>query len=156
MPDRSRLGRNGTRAIILLSDGIDNASRLTRAELAGLLEGVAVPIYVFGIRDPHEETGTKREDRSDLDVLREVAELTGGKLQLGTQPEQIAAAIAKIDKDLRAQYLVGFAPTGNGDVKYRQISLKVARRVRAVSVRAGYRGTGPPYVTSLEERRGNR
>src|SRR5436190_796445 len=41
MPERSRLGRNSTRAIILLSDGIDNASKLARADIAGRLESVA-------------------------------------------------------------------------------------------------------------------
>src|SRR5437016_3821999 len=37
MPERSRDGRNPTRAIILLSDGIDNASHLSRADLARML-----------------------------------------------------------------------------------------------------------------------
>lgn len=155
MPDRSRLGRNPSRAIILLSDGIDNASKLTRSELAHLLEGVAVPIYPLGIRDPREQKSAHREDLSDVDILGQVAELTGGKMQLGNQPQQIATAVAAIEKDLRAQYLVGFAPTGSGDVEYRRISLKVARRVRAVRVRAGYRGTAPPYAASINERKGN-
>src|ERR1700686_4007254 len=44
MPERSREGRNPTRAIILLSDGIDNASQLTRSEMAMRLHGVATPI----------------------------------------------------------------------------------------------------------------
>src|SRR6266542_1587598 len=39
MPERSRLGKNASRAIILLSDGIDNASTLTRRGLARLLQG---------------------------------------------------------------------------------------------------------------------
>ncbi|MGZ6972040.1 MAG: VWA domain-containing protein, partial [Thermoanaerobaculia bacterium] len=33
MPDKSLLGKNGSRAIILLTDGIDNASSLSRDEL---------------------------------------------------------------------------------------------------------------------------
>lgn len=144
MPERSRLGRNPSRAIILLSDGIDNASKLTRGELARLLEGVAVPIYPLGIRDPYEQRGGKREEMSDVDILTELADLTGGKMHAGNQPSQIARAIADIEKHLRAQYLVGFAPTGRGEVQYRRISLKVGKRIRAVRVRAGYRGTEPP------------
>ena len=154
MPDRSRLGKNPTRAIVLLSDGIDNASKLTRASIGPLLEGVSVPIYPLGIRDPKETPGGKREELSDVDLLSEVAALTGGKLHLGNQPSQIANAIANIEKDLRAQYLVGFTPTGRGEVQYRRISLKVARRVRAVRVRAGYRGTEPP-IAALNERKGS-
>jgi Ca-activated chloride channel family protein len=155
MPERSRLGRNASRAIILLSDGIDNASRLTRPELAQRLEGVAVPIYPLGIRDPHEARATKREESSDLDILSEVALLTGGKMVVGNQPSQIAEAIADIEKHLRAQYLVGFTPTGRGAVQYRRISLLVDRRVRAVRVRAGYRGTEPPVAAQSLQKKGS-
>jgi Ca-activated chloride channel family protein len=152
MPERSRLGKNPTRAIILLSDGIDNASKLTREKLAPMLEGVSVPIYPLGIRDPREQQGAKREELSDVDLLDEVATLTGGKLYLGNKPEQISTAVSHIEKDLRAQYLVGFSPTGRGGVQYRRISLKVARRVRAVRVRAGYRGTEPPIALQMERK----
>jgi Ca-activated chloride channel family protein len=152
MPDRSRLGGNPSRAIILLSDGIDNASTLTREQLAHLLEGIAIPIYPLGIRDPQEMSGAKREERSDIDVLDEVASLTGGKLHLGSHPEEIAAAVANIERDLRAQYLVGFAPTGRGEVQYRKISLKLAPRVQSVRVRAGYRGTEPPAAAKIERK----
>lgn len=152
MPERSRLGRNPTRAIILLSDGIDNASTLTRAELARKLEGVAVPIYPLGLREPGEQprpvSRAAQEQLSDVGLLDEVARLTGGKLYLGNTPQQIAQAIANAEHDLRAQYLIGFAPTGRGDVRYRKISLKVASRVRNVRVRAGYLGTEPPSPQS--------
>jgi VWFA-related protein len=154
MPERSRLGKNPSRAIILLSDGIDNASTLTRSDLARLLQGVAVPIYPLGIRDPRESpAGGTREALSDLDLLREVASLTGGKLSLGNEPQQIALAVASIEKDLRAQYLIGFTPTGHGAVKYREISLKLAGRIRSVRVRAGYLGTEPPPIASKERKR---
>src|SRR5262249_55367767 len=111
MPERSELGNNPTRAIILLSDGIDNASEITRAELARRLEGVAVPIYPLGIRDPYElqmDAKQVREELSDVGILDEVAKLTGGKLTLGSTPQQIALAVAGLEKDLRAQYLIGF------------------------------------------------
>jgi Ca-activated chloride channel homolog len=154
MPERSRLGRNSSRAIVLLSDGIDNASTLTRRDLARLLQGVSVPIYPLGIRDPGDAPAVRpREELSDLDLLREVASLTGGKLTLGNEPQQIALAVASIEKDLRAQYLIGFTPTGNGAVKYREISLKLAGRIRSVRVRAGYLGTEPPLIASKERKR---
>jgi len=151
MPERSKLGRNPTRAIILLSDGIDNASSLTRAQLAQQLQGISVPIYSLGLREPEGQIdGRKRprEDLSDIVLLNEVATLTGGKLYLGNTPQQIAEAVSHIEDDLRAQYLIGFAPTGKGAVKYRTISLKLTGRARAVRVRAGYLGTEPPLVAS--------
>jgi len=151
MPERSQLGKNPSRAIILLSDGIDNASSLTRGALAQQLQGLSVPIYSLGLREPGERldsTKRPREDLSDIGLLNEVASLTGGKLYLGNTPQQIAEAVSHIEADLRAQYLIGFAPTGKGAVKYRTISLKLAGRARAVRVRAGYLGTEPPQVAS--------
>lgn len=160
MPELSGLGANPTRAVILLSDGIDNASAITRAELARRLEGVAVPMYPLGIRDPKEkedESKRSREEMSDAGILDEVAKLTGGKLYLGSTPNQISLAIAAIEKDLRAQYLIGFTPTGKGAVKYRRISLRLAGRVQTVRVRAGYLGTEPPLGASRgkHERKGS-
>lgn len=160
MPERSRLGKNPTRAIILLSDGIDNASALTRPDLARRLEGVAVPIYPLGLRDPNErsdESKLRREEMSDIGVLDEVASLTGGKLHLGNTPDQISQAVANIEKDLRAQYLIGFTPTGKGGVKYRRISLRAAGRILNVRVRAGYFGTEAPAIASRNknERKGS-
>jgi Ca-activated chloride channel family protein len=155
IPERSRLGRNATRAIILLSDGIDNASKLTRAELAQRLQGIAVPIYPLGLREAAElervDPKHPRESLSDVALLDEIANLTGGRMQLGSSPDQIALAISAMEKNLRAQYLVGFTPTGKGAVKYRRISLDLAGRVRSVRVRAGYLGTEPPQT----ERKGS-
>jgi len=155
MPERSRLGKNPSRAIILLSDGIDNASKLTRDDLAHMLQGVAVPIYPLGIRDPREQKTKAHsvEELSDLDLLDAIANLTGGKLHLGNEPQEIALAVAAIEKDLRAQYLIGFTPTGTGGIKYRHISIRLAGRVHGVRVRAGYFGTEPPLVALNRERK---
>ncbi len=155
MPDRSELGKNPTRAIVLLSDGIDNASRHTRASLAQIFEGSAIPIYPLGLRDPAElkpHQPVSYEALSDLDLLDAVANLTGGKMHLGHSPEELARAVDSMQKDLRAQYLIGFTPTGKGEVKYRRITLQLAGRGRVVRVRAGYRGTEPPAATSSVSR----
>jgi Ca-activated chloride channel homolog len=153
MPERSRLGRNPTRAIILLSDGIDNNSHLTREQLASQLEGIAIPIYALGLREPSElsassATPAQNEALSDLQLLEEISNVTGGRLYLGNEPQQLAGAVDSLNQNLRAQYLLGFTPTGKGAVKYRRISLRVAGRVRSVRVRAGYRGTEPPVLAA--------
>jgi len=152
MPERSELGENPTRAIILLSDGIDNASLMTRPEIEQQLEGVAIPIYAFGLREPAEAGPEKvapiSEEMSNIDLLGELASATGGRLFVGNRPEILADAINGIESILRAQYLIGFPPTGKGAVKYRRISLELAGRVRSVRVRAGYRGTEPPVQSA--------
>jgi VWFA-related protein len=148
MPDRTLLGRNGSRAIVLLTDGIDNASALTRDDLAVLLEGVDVPVYPIGLRSPGAPVapppGVTPEAMLNLDVLAHVARVSGGLLSLVDGSDQLPGAIARIEKDLRTQYLMGFTPTGAGPVRYRRISLRLSGPARPVRVRAGYRGTLPP------------
>ncbi len=160
MPERSELGSNPTRAIILLSDGIDNNSHLTRAQMPALLEGVAVPIYPLGLREPAEkqpiDPKNPNEELSDLNILEEVANLTGGRLFVGNRPEQLSAAVDTLERDLRAQYLIGFTPTGKGAVKYRRISLKLAGRAQTVRVRAGYLGTEPPIPIASARDKGKK
>ena len=156
MPERSELGRNGSRAIILLSDGIDNASTLTRAEIEKRMEGVSIPVYAFGLREPAEQhlkrVAPISEEMSNIDLLAELAAASGGRLFVGNRPETLANAIDGIEKVLRAQYLIGFPPTGKGAVKYRRISLQLAGRVRSVRVRGGYRGTEPPVQSASTSR----
>lgn len=157
MPERSELGRNASRAIILLSDGIDNASKMTRAEVEKTMEGVAIPVYAFGLREPAEQDTKKvvpiSEEMSNIDLLEELATASGGRLFVGNRPETLANAMDGIEKALRAQYLIGFPPTGKGTVKYRRISLELAGRVRSVRVRAGYRGTEPPVLSASSRSR---
>ena len=156
MPARTDLGRNSSRAIILLSDGIDNNSKLTREQIQKRLEAVAIPIYAFGLREPAErkKIPALTEEMANIDLLEELTSATGGQLFVGNQPEQLAQAMDGIERALRAQYLIGFSPTGKGTVKYRRISLKLAGRVRSVRVRAGYRGTEPPVLSASS--RGNK
>lgn len=161
MPERSELGRNPSRAIILLSDGIDNASRMTRATIEKRLEGVSIPIYAFGLREPGEQRARRgdapiSEEMANIDVLEELAAATGGRLFVGNRPEELARSMDGIESVLRAQYLIGFPPTGKGGVKYRRISLELAGRVRSVRVRAGYRGTEPPVQSASSSREKSR
>jgi VWFA-related protein len=153
MPAHSELGRNPSRAIILLSDGIDNASLMARDEIEKELESVSIPIFAFGLREPSEQASRRKampisEEMANIDLLEELAVATGGRLFVGNRPEVLASAMDGIERALRAQYLIGFPPTGKGAVKYRRISLELAGRARSVRVRAGYRGTEPPVLSA--------
>jgi VWFA-related protein len=149
MPDRTLLGRNGSRAIVLLTDGIDNASTLTRDDLTVLLEGVDVPVYPIALRSPGAPLapppGVTPEALLNLEILGHVARLSGGLLSIVDDAAQLPAAITRVEKDLRSQYLMGFAPTGAGPIRFRRISLRLSGSARPVRVRAGYRGTLPPF-----------
>jgi len=145
MPDKSLMGSNGSRAIILLTDGYDNASEMAVADLAANFEQVNLPVYpVALVEGSSADPEGQDESGVNLEVLEEVARLTGGRVSYLTEPEDLVRALLSIQKELRSQYLVGFSETGKGVSRFRSISLKLPRRARSVHVRAGYRGTEPP------------
>lgn len=148
MPDKTLLGKNGSRAIVLLTDGLDNASKMTRSQLILLLQGIDVPVYPIALRPAASaESGPKYSDsRLDMDILGELAKASGGRSIIADLPSQLMEAISDVQKDLRSQYLVGFTPTGHGTVKYRRIAVRLTGPNRHVRVRAGYRGTAPPTL----------
>jgi Ca-activated chloride channel family protein len=158
MPDRTLLGRNGSRAIVLLTDGIDNASVLSREHLAELLQGLDVPVYPIGLRAAAAgpARGEPGERDVDVELLRRIAFETGGRFALVEEPEKLAAAVGEIEKDLRSQYLLGFTPTGAGPVKYRTLSVTIGQRIGTYRTRSGYRGTEPPWLQVPPKKKGNK
>lgn len=147
MPDKTILGKNGARAIILLSDGLDNASTVSRAQLAEILEGVSVPVYPMSLRTPESaldpQLRNNLEAKLDLAVLAGVAGSSGGRLTVAQEPNDLSRAVDQMLQELRSQYLMGFSPSGEGAIRYRPISLSLRRSVSSVRIRGGYRGTAP-------------
>lgn len=147
MPDKTILGKNGARAIILLSDGLDNASTVSRTQLASVLEGVSVPVYPMSLRTPESaldpDLRNNLEAKLDLAVLAGVAGSSGGRLTVAQAPNDLGRAVDQMLQELRSQYLLGFSPSGEGTVRYRPISLSLRRSVSSVRIRGGYRGTAP-------------
>lgn len=153
MPDKTLLGENGAKTIILITDGLDNASLMTREELARALEGVSVPIYPLTIRFPIEtELPPNDEQGLDLQLLQQIADASGGRMAVETDIDSLRAAVKAMHGDLRSQYLIGFTPTGKGGVKYRRFTIRLAKSSWKVRARAGYSGTEPPFRQATRNR----
>ncbi len=149
MPEYSLKGKNGSRAIVLITDGIDNASALSRGGLAEMLEGVDVPVYPLVLRTPRPKPkrtdGKVPEDDLDIEILEEIAGVSGGRIAVAEEAGRLGEAVENILRDLRLQYLLGFTPTGFGPVKFWPLSIRLKKSGRAVRMRHGYRGTEPPW-----------
>ncbi len=138
-------GRNNKRAILLFTDGVDNASHLTATQMAELLQRVSVPVYPIGMKTASFDLMSE-EQRRDLSVetLQLLAGSSGGKMHLVGGSEDLRPLAARISEEVRQQYLLGFAPSGRGDVTYRIVIVSVAKPGSwVVRTRRGYRGTAP-------------
>jgi VWFA-related protein len=144
-PSRLVEGKNAKRAILLFTDGVDNASRLSSLEMAEILQQVSTPVYAIGIKNAAFDrlTDEEREELA-LDNLKILAMSSGGQMFLAGGEEDLRPLAAKIDAEVRKQYLLGFTPSGRGEVKYRVLVVSVTKPGSwDVRTRRGYRGTAP-------------
>ncbi|HYK41920.1 MAG TPA: VWA domain-containing protein, partial [Thermoanaerobaculia bacterium] len=147
-PTKMMAGRNGKRAILLFTDGVDNASKLTSLEMAEILQQVSIPVYAVGMKNAAFDRLTD-EERKDLalDNLKMLAYSSGGQLFLASGEEDLKPIAAKINGEVRKQYLMGFAPSGRGELKYQVVVVSVLKPGKwVVRTRRGYRGTAPAAV----------
>ena len=112
---------NTRRAIILLSDGDDTASRTGKQEVIDLAVKSDVVIYAIGIRDADFPEG-----KLDAGALRKVSDKTGGRAFIPSSSADLTNAFSQIDQELRSQYLIAYSPTNkNRDGTYRRVRIEV-------------------------------
>lgn len=116
----------GRRALILISDGSDRYSETSAAAMLGHARTRDVLVYpvALGRRQP--------------DVFVELATLTGGRSfavpDLGTLPR----VLETIARELRHQYLLGYAPAGSPRPGWHSITVRANRPGVRVRARNGY------------------
>lgn len=144
-PEKMMKGRNNKRAILLFTDGVDNASQLSANQMAEILQHVSVPVYTVGMKNRAFDAMTEKSRRElSVDTLEMLAGSSGGRMHLVSGDEDLRPLAAAISREVRQQYLLGFAPSGKGDIKYRIVFVSVAKPGSwVVRTRRGYRGTAP-------------
>lgn len=106
------------RAIILLTDGLDTASRWMKKEAIEHTLAAEAVIYSIGI-------GSKRGG-VDKSVLRELSQRTGGRAFFPDKKLDLNAVFAEIERELRTQYLLAYSSTNKKrDGAYRKITVEV-------------------------------
>ncbi|MGA2689052.1 MAG: VWA domain-containing protein [Candidatus Korobacteraceae bacterium] len=120
------------RAIILLSDGEDNQSRVSREEAVEMAQRAEVIIYAISTNT----SGIKlRGDK----ILEYFAEQTGGKAFFPFKIEDVANAFTEISDELRSQYAISYKPADFiPDGKYRKIEIVAENKKYHVRARKGY------------------
>jgi VWFA-related protein len=120
--------RNPRKALIVISDGGDNSSRYTSAEVRNLVREADVQIYGIGIYENGMNRGRTPEELSGPEMLRDLSEPTGGRHFVVQDLRDLPDVAAKIGVELRNQYVVGYSPSNEArDGKYRKIQVKIVQ-----------------------------
>lgn len=126
------------RAIILLSDGDDNQSHVTREEAIEMAQRAEVIVYTISTN----VSGMKHQGDK---VLERIAEATGGRAFFPFQIRDVADAFGEIQDELRSQYALSYKPAGfAADGRFRKIEI-LAQNHKGLRVRArrGYYAPAP-------------
>jgi len=120
------------RAIILLSDGDDNQSRVSRDEAVEMAQKAEVIIYTIS-------TNTSGQKLKGDKVLEYFAEETGGRAFFPFKIQDVSDAFSQIQDELRSQYALSYKPADlqmNG--KYHSIQILADNKKYKVRSRKGY------------------
>lgn len=120
------------RAIILLSDGDDNQSRVTREEAIEMAQRAEVVVYTISTNlAPNKDRGDK--------VMERIADATGGRSFFPFKIQDVSNAFTDIQEELRSQYAIAYKPADFvGDGHYRSINIMAQNKKFHVRSRKGY------------------
>lgn len=120
------------KAIIVVSDGEDNQSEVTKAQAIEMAQRAEVIIYAISTDDSGL---VMRGDK----VLEQLAEATGGRAFFPFRMKDITHSYAAIEDELRSQYVVSYKPADfDADGRYRSIEISSLKKDLQVRARKGY------------------
>jgi Ca-activated chloride channel family protein len=129
------------RAVVVLTDGQDNSSRLTPGEVSGIASAIDVPIYIIGvvspIDDPSADTSAASVAHSALaGPLSDLAMWTGGRTFIASSIAHRSMVARQIVDELRHQYLIAFESSGAPG--WHPLMVRARDKDLTVRARSGY------------------
>ncbi len=107
----------GRKAVVVLTDGVDQGSRMKLKESIEAAQKADVIVYVLLISDPGYG--------SDPHDMGQMAEQTGGRMITVNNPDKLNKAFSDISNELRSQYNIGYYPSNaKHDGSFRKIEIK--------------------------------
>ncbi len=123
--------KNPRKAIVIVSDGGDNHSHYTAAEIESLVRAADVQVYAMGVFEPVLSFGLTPEEISGPRLLSEIATQTGGR--------GFSAALT-IAVGLRNQYVLAYYPRNQArDGKYRKVEITLSQPQGVPPLKAHWR-----------------
>jgi Ca-activated chloride channel homolog len=146
-----RGAKNPRRAMLIFSDGMDNHSRYSKAELMRTAQEADVQIYTIMVNNPAAETGIpfrptmirkpgeQSPDAQGRTLLEDLAEKTGGLHFRVLTGQEAREAAVKVGQAIRNEYVIGYqAPSPVDTGKWHRIHIKSDISHASVYARSGY------------------
>ena len=122
-------------AVVVFSDGLDNMSWLSAAEVIEAARRTEAIVYGVAVRE---------EDDRTQPFLRDVTRATGGRFFQAAGADELRPRFLDVLGDIRARYVLSFTP-GPGAAGWHALDVRLKRVKGDVLARPGYwRGTAAP------------
>jgi VWFA-related protein len=128
-------------AVVVFTDGLDNASKMTASQVSGIASSIDVPVYVVGIvsglDDPTSDNATPQALKSPLaGQLANLASWTGGAAWVASAAPQRESVARQIVDELRHQYLI--AIESGTQPGWHPLTVKLRNKNLTAHARSGY------------------
>jgi len=146
--ERLEEGSREKKVLVLISDGADNASAHSLAQVLQMAERSSAIIYSVGLFAPDDPDANPK-------VLNRLAQATGGEAFFPDQPSAVVEICERIARDIRNQYTIGYVSTNaKRDGIHRGVRVSVDAPGRGklfARTRASYIPAGPPLTGKRED-----
>jgi len=144
-PEFANKGKNEKRALLLMTDGIENDSQCTPEQAIEIARRVDVPIYAIGYKIPLNEQNLREHKHAPnltssgiVDTLERFSQATGGKAFFINGTYELDEALREIQKELSHHYILGYTSYKDPKNEYRKIKVITTNKKHKVRTRAGY------------------
>jgi Ca-activated chloride channel family protein len=144
-PEFADKGRNEKRALLLLTDGVENDSLISPDRALEIARRVDVPIFILGYKIPLSELILQKYKRSNaltrtgiIETLNKFSEATGGRAFFPTVEGELQTAVRAIHKEFGHQYILGYTSYQDSPDEYRKITVVTSNKRHRVRTRKGY------------------
>lgn len=140
--DEKLKGQVGRKVLVLITDGVDQGSRLKIQEALLAAQKSDAIIYSIYYSDPGAYSSF---DFGPTDAaLKRMSEETGGRVFKVDRKHPLNDAFTQIQEEMRSQYAIGYTPTNpQKDGTYRRIEIKTRDKDLKVQARKGYYASKP-------------
>lgn len=133
----------GNRALVLFTDGNDNASLITEDQLVYLLGILDVPVFAIGIADGFWPSTVEGEEAMNVGALRRFSEISGGHFFVAKSSNDIPVIEQQLEHMMRAHYMLSIVVERGPGERRHDIQVKTRKKSYQIRYRKGYIGFPP-------------
>jgi VWFA-related protein len=129
------------RAVVAITDGLDNSSELTAALAASIASSIDVPVYILAVAGMSDPVAAGEAVQQTVEAgatarLDDLTRWTGGATFEAKTAAESNMSVQQIIGDLRAGYVMAFEPHDRPG--WHPVTVRVARKNARVRTRAGF------------------